>query len=72
MKDPIISELRKLRDAHAAKFKYDFDAIAQDWMEAETAAKRAGQKFVDLSAKRRRHGCLHPVATRVGAGRRKS
>ena len=29
MKDPIITELRKIRDAHAAKFNYNFDAIAQ-------------------------------------------
>jgi len=58
MKDPIITELRKIRDAHAAKFNYDFDAIAQDWLKEEAAARRAGQKFVDLSSKRksqRRH-----------------
>ena len=51
MKDPIITELRKIRDAHAAKFNYNFDAIAQDWMKEEATARRAGQKFVDLSAK---------------------
>lgn len=57
MKDPIITELRKIRDAHAAKFNYNFDAIAQDWLKEEAAARRAGQKFVDLSAKMklRRH-----------------
>ena len=53
MKDPIIAELRVIRDAHAAKFDYDFDAIARDWMKAEAAARRAGQKFVDLSANRK-------------------
>ena len=57
MKDLIIAELRKMRDAHAAKFNYDFDAIAQDWLKEEAAARRAGQKCVDLSAKvkSRRH-----------------
>ena len=51
MKDPIIAELRRIRDAHAAKFNFDFDAIAADWLKQEAAARRAGQKFVDLSAK---------------------
>jgi hypothetical protein len=51
MKDPIVSDIRKLRDAHAAKFNYNFDAIAADWLKEQAAAKRAGQKFVDLSAK---------------------
>ena len=56
MKDPIVSDIHKIRDAHAAKFKYDFEAIAADWLKEQTAAKRAGQKFVDLSAKAaRRH-----------------
>jgi hypothetical protein len=35
MRNPIISELRRIRDAHAKKFKYDFDAIARDWMKLE-------------------------------------
>ena len=60
MKDPIITDLRKIRDAHAAKFNYNFDAIAQDWLKEEAIARRAGQKFVDLSAKKtsRRHGSI--------------
>ena len=52
-KDPIITELRKIRDAHAARFNFNFDAIAADWLKEEASAKRAGQKFVDLSAKKR-------------------
>lgn len=51
MKDPIVSDIQKIRDAHAAKFKYDFEAVAADWLKDQTAAKRAGQRFVDLSAK---------------------
>ena len=31
-KEPIITELRKIRDAHAAKFNYNFAAIAEDWL----------------------------------------
>ena len=52
-KDPIITELRKIRDAHAARFNFNFDAIAADWLKEEAGARRAGQKFVDLSAKKR-------------------
>ncbi len=32
MKTPIIFELRRIRDAHAKKCNYDFDALAMDWM----------------------------------------
>ena len=51
MKDPIVSEIRRIRDAHAAKFNHQFGAIAADWLKEQAAARRAGQKFVDLSAK---------------------
>jgi hypothetical protein len=40
MKDPIIAELRKIRDAHAAKFNHDFDAMVRDWQEQEKKAPR--------------------------------
>jgi hypothetical protein len=29
-KDPIVEEVRKIREKHAAKFKYDLDAICRD------------------------------------------
>ncbi len=32
MKNPIISELRLIRDAHAKKCNYDLDVMALDWM----------------------------------------
>jgi hypothetical protein len=32
MKNPIISELRRIRDAHAKKCNYDLDIMAIDWM----------------------------------------
>ena len=71
MKDPIIAEIRRIRDAHAAKFNYDFDAIAADWFKLEAAARRAGQKFVDLSAKRKPHPRHRSVTVKPGK-RRKS
>jgi hypothetical protein len=72
MKDTIIAELRKIRDAHAAKFNCDFDAIAQDWMKEEAAARRAGQKFVDLSAKQKRQPRRCSVVVKSNRGRGKS
>jgi hypothetical protein len=35
MKNPIISELRRIRDAHAKKFNYNVEAILRDWMTLE-------------------------------------
>jgi hypothetical protein len=72
MKDPIITELRKIRDAHAAKFNYNFDAIAQDWLKEEAAARRAGQKFVDLSAKKKPQRRHRSIAVKAGKARCKS
>ena len=43
MNDPIVEEVRRVRDAHAARFNYDLDAIFQDIKEQE---KRSGHKFV--------------------------
>jgi hypothetical protein len=46
MNDPIVDEIRRIRDAHAAKFNYDLDAIFRDIKEHE---KRSGLKFVSFS-----------------------
>lgn len=43
MSDPIVDEVRRVRDAHAARFNYDLDAIFQDIKERE---KRSGLTFV--------------------------
>ena len=34
-KDAIVAEVRKVREAHAAKFHHDLDAIAQDFRSRE-------------------------------------
>ena len=36
--DPIVEEVRRIRDAHAAKFNYDIDAIVAD------ASKRQNER----------------------------
>jgi hypothetical protein len=43
MNDPIVDEVRRVRDAHAARFNYDLDAIFRDIKERE---KKGGLKFV--------------------------
>jgi hypothetical protein len=43
MNDPIVDEVRRIRDAHAARFNYDLDAIFRDIKERE---KKSGLMFV--------------------------
>lgn len=43
MNDPIVEEVRRVRDAHAARFNYDLDAIFRDIKEQE---KKSGHNFV--------------------------
>jgi hypothetical protein len=43
MNDPIVDEVRRVRDAHAARFNYDLDAIFADVKEQE---RKSGHKFV--------------------------
>jgi hypothetical protein len=46
--DPIVEEVRKARDAHAAKFNYDLQAIYRDLKEQE---KQSGRTFVSYPPK---------------------
>jgi hypothetical protein len=41
--DPIVEEVRKVRDAHAKKFNYDLQAIVADLKKQQEASER---KFV--------------------------
>jgi hypothetical protein len=47
--DPIVEEVRRAREAHAAKFNYDLQAIYQDVKEQE---KHSGRTFVSYPPKR--------------------
>jgi hypothetical protein len=47
MNDPIVDEVRRVRDAHAARFNYDLDAIFRDLKEQE---KKSGRKFVTFAS----------------------
>ena len=50
-KDTIVEEVRKIRQAHAARFNYDLRAIFDDLKEQE---RRSGRKVVSLPPKRPR------------------
>ena len=44
-KDPIVEEVRKVREQHAALFNFDLEAIAHDLKEQE---RQSGQPVVSL------------------------
>ena len=44
-KDPIVEEVRAIRDTYAKKFDYDTNAIYRDLKNQET---QAGRKFISL------------------------
>ena len=48
-KDPIVEEVRKGREAHAARFNYNLDAIYRDLKEQEG---KSGETFTSYPAKR--------------------
>ena len=50
MKDLIVEEIRKIRQAHAAKFNYNLTAICADLKEKE---KQCGHPVVAFPPKRR-------------------
>jgi hypothetical protein len=43
--DPIVEEVRKVRDEYAARFKYDLKAIYRDLKELERTSERCYVKF---------------------------
>ena len=44
--DPILEEIRAIRDAHAKQFNYDLDAIFADIQRHQRELKKQGWKFV--------------------------
>ena len=47
--DPIVEEVRKVRNEHAEKFNYDFGAIVADLKKQQKGSKR---KFITLPPKK--------------------
>jgi len=48
--DPIVKEVRKIREEHAARFDYDLERIFQDLKEHE---RQSGREVISLPPKRR-------------------
>ena len=53
--DPVVDEVRAVREAYAARFDYDLHAICLDLREQ---ARKSGRKLVSLPPKR-----IRPVET---------
>ncbi len=47
--DPIVAEVRRIRQQHAARFKNDLDLIARDLKAQEQAS---GRSYINLPARR--------------------
>ena len=45
MDDPIVAEVREVRNRHAAQFNYDLDAIYRDLKEREKASGRSYVRY---------------------------
>ncbi len=48
-KDPVVEEVRRVRQRHAAKYGYDLDAICEALREEQ---QRGGRKVVSLPPKK--------------------
>lgn len=48
-KDPIVEEVRRVREQHAAKYRYDLDAICKALKQEE---RQSGRKTVSLPPKK--------------------
>jgi hypothetical protein len=45
-RDPIVAEIRAIREAYAKRFDYDLDAICRDLKQKE---KKGGRKIISFS-----------------------
>ncbi len=60
MNDPIVEEIRRVRDTHAARFNYDLDAIFNDIKEQEG---NSGHKFVSGASRQTSPSTAPPSST---------
>jgi hypothetical protein len=68
--DPIVAEVRRIRDQHAAKFNYDLDAIFRDIKEEE---RKSGDTFVTFPPRSPQYyGPADPLLASNGAGHAKA
>lgn len=64
--DPIVDEVRRARDAYAARFQYDLRAIFRDLKEQE---KRSGRKLVSYAQGAEPNQALQPNNAAIPASR---
>jgi hypothetical protein len=66
MNDPIVDEVRRVREAHAARFNFDLDLIFRDVKEQEA---KSGRTFVSLAPpERERTESAPPVSDNEPSG----
>ena len=53
--DPIVEEVRRQRDAYAARFDYDLDAMFLDLKQQQEQARREGWEIVSLRPRHPEH-----------------
>lgn len=61
-RDPIVEEVRAIRDAYAKQFDYDLEAIYRDLKKQEA---KSGRQFMSLQPKRIRPAMQKDPATEV-------
>ena len=59
MKDPIVEEVRCVRDEHSKQFDYDLDAICEAYKAHQL---QAGSRLVRLHPKIAANKAIHPTA----------
>lgn len=64
MNDPIVEEVRRVRDEYAARFDYDLDAIYRDLKEQE---KRSGRTFVNYGTGPKKPLAVSPTESEAPA-----
>ena len=61
-KDPIVEEIRNIREQHAARFNDDLTLIAKDMLKNQELAKQQGRKFASYPPLRPQGWALTAVA----------
>ena len=70
MNDPIVDEVRKVRDAHASRFNYDLDAIFRDIKDREKKSRHTFASFPPRKAELNQ--ALHATGTAISAAQSSS
>jgi hypothetical protein len=53
LKDPLVAEVRAIRDEHAKRFNYDIDLIFEDLKRSKDENEKLGFNYVSLAPKER-------------------